>query len=92
MDLRGNGLGPEVAKAIAPAIRDSHSLTECNLRENNLGKEGWCTIFDALHKSPHNVIAKWDLHNEGIDTEITKSLAAYMAVSRSLTQVCMTIA
>ena len=74
-------------RAIAHAMGVSRSLTECNLRDNGLGKEGWCTIFDALHKSPQNVIAKWDLHNEGIDTEITKSLAAYMAVSRSLSKV-----
>ena len=66
---------------------DHRSLTECDLRKNNLGKEGWCAIFDALRDSPQNVVAKWDLRNEGIDTEIARSLAAYMAVSRSLSQV-----
>ena len=87
MDLSQNDLGPGGAKAIAPAIRDSHSLTECNLRQNNLGKKGWCAIFDALRDSPQNTIAKWDLAGQGINAEIVKSLTAYMAVSRSLTSI-----
>ena len=39
MDLSGNDLGPEGAKAIAPAIRDSRSLTECSVRGNQLNVE-----------------------------------------------------
>ena len=72
-------------KAITHAISVSRSLTECNLRYNKLGKEGWCAIFEALRNNPQNKITKWDLFNEGIDVEVAKSLAAYMAVSRSLT-------
>jgi len=72
---------------LAPAIRDSHSLTECDLRDNNLGKEGWCAIFDALRDNPQDKITKWDLSGESIDAEIAKSLAAYMAVSGSLTSI-----
>lgn len=72
-------------------MRVSHSLTECDLRGNRLGKEGWCTIFIALRDSPQNKIAKWVLSREwedsGVDAEIIKSLAAYMAVSHSLTAI-----
>ena len=56
-----------------------------HLRSNKLGDEGWCAIFDALRDNPQNKIAKWDLINQGIDPTISKSLAAYMAVSASLT-------
>ena len=73
-------------KAIADAIVRG-SLTECNLRDNNLGEESWCAIFDALRDNPQNKITKWDLSGQGIDAKIAKSLAAYMAVSHSLTQV-----
>ena len=87
VDLSWNDLGPGGGKAIAEGIRVSRSLTECDLRRNNLDKEGWCAIFDALRDSPQNTIAKWDLAGQGIDAEIAKSLAAYIAVSRSLSQV-----
>ena len=58
-----------------------------NLKGNRLGEEGWCVIFDALRDSPQNKIAKWDLSSEGINPTIAKSLAAYMAVTASLTEV-----
>ena len=58
-----------------------------NLNSNKLGEEGWCAIFDALRDNPQNKIAKWQLSDQGINAEIAKSLAAYMAVSHSLTQV-----
>ena len=89
-DQRGHLQGTYTAegiKAIADAMRASHSLTECDLRFNNLGKEGWCAIFDALRENPQNSIVKWDLAGQGINAEIAKSLTAYIAVSRSLTQV-----
>ena len=78
-------LGVEGAKVVAEMAAVSRSLTECDLRRNNLGKEGWCAIFDALRDSPQNKIAKWDLTGQGITAEIFKSLTAYMAVSHSLT-------
>ena len=50
------------------------------------------TAIHALLKSvesgaPQNKITKWELSSQGINTEIANSLAAYMAVSHSLTQV-----
>ena len=63
------------------------SLTECNLCGNKFSTEGWCTVFDALRDNPQNKIAKWDLQGQRIGSEIVKSLAAYMAVSHSLTSI-----
>ena len=86
-DFNNRELGPADAILIAASLEFRGSLTECDLRKNNLGKEGWCAVFDALRDSPQNTIAKWDLYNEGIDAEIVKSLAAYIAVSRSLSSI-----
>ena len=88
VDLSSNEIGVEGGKAIAGAISVSNSLTEVDLRQNKLGTEGWCAIFDALRDNPQNKIAKWDLSSQGINSTIAKSLAAYMAVSNSLTEVC----
>ena len=65
---------------------------QVNLCGTKLGDEGWCAIFDALRDNPQNKIAKWDLSGpnytgEGINRTILKSLAAYMALSASLTEV-----
>ena len=62
---------------------------QVDLRRNNLGNEGWCAIFDALRDNPQNKITKWNLSYEGINQTISKSLAAYMAVSASLTSVSL---
>ena len=64
----------------------SGSLTSINLKSNRLGDEGWRAIFDALRDNPQNKITKWDLFNQGINPTIAKSLAAYVAVSPSLTK------
>ena len=85
MILFGNKIGAEGAKYIADALRVNASLTECNLRKNKLGDEGWCAVFDALRDNPQNKIATWDLERQRINPTIAKSLAAYMAVSASLT-------
>ena len=58
---------------------------QVNLRGNSLGDKGWCAIFDTLRDNPQNKIAKWDLFDQGINPAIAKSLAAYMAISTSLT-------
>ena len=77
INLSENKLGIEGAKALAPAIRDSRSLTECVLKANSLGEEGWCAIFDALRDSPQNKIKWWDLVREGIGAEIAKYLDCF---------------
>ena len=62
-----------------------HLSAQVNLRDNQFGKVGWCTIFDTLRENPQNKISKWDLTSEGINPTIAKSLADYAAVSASLT-------
>ena len=60
-----------------------------DLRHNDLGEEGWCAVFDALRDNPQNKIAKWDLFGQGVGPTTSKSLAAYMAVSASLTSLLL---
>ena len=63
---------------------------QVNLRVNDsLGEEGWCAIFDALRDNPQNKIAEWDLSSQGINPTIATSLAAYVAVSASLTSISL---
>ena len=58
-----------------------------NLKGNKFGEPDWSVIFDALRDNPQNKIAKWNLKMQRINPTISKSLAAYMAVSGSLTEV-----
>ena len=85
-DLSSQRLGLADAILIASDMAVSKSLKECDLCGNNLGQVGWCAIFDTLRDNPQNMIAKWELTSQGVDSEIAKSLAAYMAVSKSLTE------
>ena len=73
---------------MAPAIAVCASLTECNLRHNLLGVEGWTIIFNALRDSPTSKITTWDLSRERLGPEIAKPLAEYISVTASLTSVC----
>ena len=83
--LSHNNIGPEGAKALAPALLANASLTECNLQSNNLGKEGWTAIFTALRDSKVSKISTWNLHETGIK-ESVNVLAEYISVSPSLTK------
>ena len=73
----------EVRKSLGLRARECRA--QVDLRGNSLGDEGWCAIFDSLRDNPQNKIAKWELAGQGITQIITKSLAAYAAVSSSLT-------
>ena len=63
------------------------SLTECKLRQNQLGKEGRAAIFTALRDSKVSKITTWDLKAESGIAENVKVLAEYISVSASLTRV-----
>ena len=71
---------------MAPAIAVCASLTECNLRNNRLGVEGWTIIFNALRDSPTSKITTWDLSFESLGPEIAKPLAEYISVTASMTR------
>ena len=86
LDLSYNNIGVEGGKALAAYVAVSGSLTSLNLRNNELGDEGWCAIFDALRDNPQNKLKEWDLKRLDITPTIAKSLVAYVAVSGSLTK------
>ena len=95
MDLRGNGLGPEGAKAIAPAIRDSRSMTECNVRGNELDVESAKVLAKvATEKRVMLFGIKHDQTEANFRYRDLKPpdailIANDISVSRSLTQVCI---
>ena len=86
LDLEQNGFGPEGARALTTLLGKAF-LTECKLRDNKLGVEGWTIIFNALRDSPTSKITTWDLSDEGLGPEIAKPLAEYLSVTGSLTSV-----
>ena len=49
--LDDNNIGPEGAKALAPALAASGSLTQLDLDGNNLGAEGAKALASALRNS-----------------------------------------
>ena len=75
-------------RAVVLAMRDSASLTECYLRSNSLGKEGWTAIFTALRDSKVSKISTWYLHSEDGIKESVHALAEYISISASITQAC----
>ena len=79
------GLGSVDAILVASDLFVRAELTECNLRNNNLGVEGWTIIFNALRDTPTSKIAKWDLSHEKLGPKIAKPLAEYLSVTASLT-------
>jgi Ran GTPase-activating protein (RanGAP) involved in mRNA processing and transport len=84
LKLSFKGLGPAEAHVIGSLLTSKSSLTSISLKGNELGSEGWCTVFDALRDNPQNKIKKWDLNGQGINPTVAKSLAGYVAVSGSL--------
>ena len=91
LDLSSNNLtnlGTDMSgvSQLASAIAACGSLTECSLRGNRLGDEGWALLFRALCSHPSNRIAAWDLSGENLGAEIATSLAEYLSASRSLTR------
>ena len=73
--------------ALTDALRVSASVTECKLRGNELGVEGWTIIFNTLRDSPTSKIATWDLYGEKLGPEIAKPLAEYISVTTSVTKI-----
>ena len=73
IDLRGNRLGPEGAKALAPALRESPITSigkdGLNLKGNKLGNEGWEAIFAAICTSEASKITSIDASGDRIGPE-----------------------
>jgi hypothetical protein len=78
-------LGPADIILIASDIVNG-SVSECNLRGNNLGVEGWTSIFNALRDSPTSTISAWDLSGENLGPGIATALAEYLSTSTMITE------
>ena len=94
LDLGGNELGPEGAKALAPALAASGSLTSIskgglNLKNNSLGDKGWGAIFAGVCSSKESKISSIDASGEHIGPEGAKLIAEALrtSVTTSLTKV-----
>ena len=84
MDLSWNSLGPEGAKAIAPAIRDSRSLNSIDVGYNDIGQAAALELLTAMKGKDMVSIgmASCQLGVEG-----AKVVAEIVAVSRSLSSI-----
>ena len=93
VDLRNNDLRAEGAKALAPGIAGGASVTECNLRGNNLnqesakelakiGTEKRVTLFGIHHGQ-----TEADFRDQGIGYVDAILIANDLAVTASLTSV-----
>ena len=80
------GLAESHMQPLANALCVHASVTECNLRDNSLGVEGWTTVFDALRDSPTSKITTWNLSGELLGPGIAKPLANYISVTTSVTK------
>ena len=89
LDLSHNDIGPEGAKAVAAMAAVVGSITECDLRQNKLGVEGWTIIFNSLRVNPSSKITTWDLSSEYLGPEIAKPLAKYLSATGSMTALDM---
>ena len=92
LKVYGNNIGAKGAAAMASYMAGSASLTECDLGSNpsigyNSGDEGTNFIAMALKESPTSKLQKLEMHNNGISPKGATALAAYVAISASLTEV-----
>ena len=62
VDLSDNRLGDKGAKALAPAIRDSPSLTQLSIGDNPLGDDGFRVLLEGCQAS--SSLATLDLGNK----------------------------
>ena len=86
-----NKMKPADAILLTADLAVIPSLTECKLRKNRLGVEGWTIVFNALRNSPTSKITTWDLSEEILGPEIAKPLAEYLSVTASLTSLDISV-
>ena len=87
MNLCRNKIGAQGAKLIAGALRVNASLTSINVGSNSLMDEGAEFIAAALKESATSKLQTLGIYSNCIGPKGATALAAYMAVSGSLTQV-----
>ena len=84
LSLKSRGIGVEGGLVLAGLLPRMPSLTECDLRANGVGAEGWTAIFETLRDSTANRIHTWSLSGQ-VGIKECQSLSEYMAASESLT-------
>ena len=85
INLPGNSLGPEGAKALGPAISVSKSLTSIDLSLNKLDAEAAKALGPAISVSKS--LTSINLWRNDIGAEGGKAIAEGIAVSKSLTSI-----
>ena len=90
MDLSGNYIGLEGAKAMAPAIRDSSSLSSIVISKNNLGDEGKRAIARAIPSSTLQSLKCDALDLRADATSVNLSRKELGASDAELLAACMT--
>ena len=84
MDLRETELGPEGAKAMAPAIRDSRSLNSIDVSYSDIDQ---AAALELLAVMKEKAMVSIGMARCKLGVEGAKVVAEMAAVSRSLTQV-----
>ena len=86
LDLSYNDIRPEGAKSLADALKVNASLTSLVIHANKLGDEGIDAMATALKESSTSKLASLGVRFNGIGSKGAESLAAYLAVSASMTK------
>ena len=84
LDLQGNSIGDEGAKAVAAAVAASGSLTHLDICDNNIGVEGAKAIAEVVAAS--GSLTRLSLRLNKIGDEGAKAIAGAVAASGSLTE------
>ena len=86
LNLEANRIGSEGAKSLADALKVNASLTSLVIHSNKLGDEGIDAMATALKESSTSKLASLGVRFNGIGSKGAESLAAYLAVSASMTK------
>ena len=89
LDLHGNGIGPDGAKAIAALYAASSSLSEVRVFNNLLGDEGATLLCDALRERPSAVHGSFDFRSNSIGPVGAKAIAALCAINDSMNKLLL---
>ena len=85
--MAGCKLGVEGAKVVAEMAAVSRSLSRLLIGSNAIGDTGCIALAEAMQQNDNCKIEELNLHCNVIGAPGAKSLAAMMAVSRSLSKV-----
>eukprot|EP00164_Ancoracysta_twista_P008762 GFYU01012750.1.p1 GENE.GFYU01012750.1~~GFYU01012750.1.p1 ORF type:complete len:785 (-),score=200.38 GFYU01012750.1:111-2465(-) len=83
LDLVGNNLGKDGARAIADFLKDNTTLKQINLSENNMGKEGTRWLEDAL--KVNKSLESLNLRSNSLGKEGAKACSSIFEVNKGLT-------